>query len=270
MMTLGELALAVLKTKETKKPTTYAIFKFQVERIIVPHFGHLKPKELTVLKWEQFLSDQRGIGKRTHFNGLKRVLINILHHALDEGLIEKIPKLKDYDPEPAPPRYITDEQVIKIIHASKGLMKLFVLIMWKQGGRPREVLQYKYSNIDTGGVLSIGRETTKTNRGRLIPLNSSVLKAINFSKKFAVSDYIFPDPKDQKSHLRNYKTAWNTVMKKLGYDFTPYNLRDTFITNALRRGMSAAFIGKYCDNSALMIDKKYSAPTNEMLKKIAG
>ena len=269
-MTLGELAHAVLKTKETKRKTTYEIYRFQVEKIIVPFFGHLKPKELTVLKWEQFLSDQRKIGKRRHFGGLKRVLINILHHAMDEGLIEKIPKLKDYDDEPEPPRYITDEQAIKIIHASKGIMKLFVLIMWKQGGRPREVLRYRYSDIDSGGSLSIRKDISKTNRSRLIPLNSSVLRAIKFSKKHATSDYIFPNPKDPSKPMHNYKTAWNTVMKKLGYDFVPYNMRDTFITNALRRGMSAAFIGKYCDNSALMIDKKYSAPTNEMLKKIAG
>jgi len=267
---IEELSLAVLKTKETKKPTTYAIFKFQVERIIIPHFGKLMPKELTALKWEQFLSDQRKNSRRRHFGGLKRVLINILHVALEEGLIERIPKLKDHDAEPAPPVYIPDEHVIKIIHKSKGLMKLFVLFMWKMGGRPREVLRYRYSNIDASGTLSIGRMISKTNRDRHIPMNSTVLRAVNFSKKFAKSDWIFPHPKDHLLPMQNYKTAWNTVMKKLGYKYTPYNLRDTFITNSLRKGNSAAFIGKYCDNSALMIDRKYSAPTNEMLKKIAG
>lgn len=121
------------------------------------------------------------------------------------------------------------------------------------------------------GTIHIPGEITKTGRPRPIPLNSRVSRILHWIYDRVTRDLIFPSPKDPEQAQKEYDTAWNKACQraKIKTKATIYNLRDTFITDALKRGHSSTFIAKYVDNSASMIEKRYAVALKNVLEGIA-
>lgn len=302
---IRDIARAVLASKESKKGgikgATYRSARNQIQNHLVPSFGHYRPDQITPLMWEQYDALERKRG-RTALANTRKYLVEILKHAEQAGLIKKVPELKKHDPAPAPPKYLPRKLVRKLLHAASPSTKTWAFIMWKQGARPSEILQYQWSMIhwDEGeyGRLVIPGEITKTGRARTIPLNSRVSRLLKWIQKkgyewdldpqsmegissderqarrwvirMALSPYLFPSPLDLERPMAEYKTGWETATAAVRAKADPYNLRDTFITDCLKRGLSSTFIGRYCDNSPTMIDKKYAVAEQSILERVAG
>lgn len=287
---IKDIARAVLAAKEARKGGkfghTYKSARNEIMNHIVPAFGHLRPDQITPIRWQQYDADERRklysrrYGdhtkeyRRKHLSGTRKLLIDVLLRAHEAGAIRKVPKLKNFDPKPAPPRYIRKETVLKIIRLAHRSTKLWVYIMWKQGPRPSECLQYRWDMIHwgegpTGAQLAIPAEITKTNRARTIPLNPGVIRILRRLESRSASDWIFPAQGNTKKHMTAYKTGWNSARARAKVDFDPYNLRDTFITDCLKQGLSSTFIGRYCDNSPVIIDSRYAVAEQDALALIA-
>lgn len=291
---IRDLARAVLAAKEGS-PSNYRFVKNQVNNHIIPHFGHFRPDQITTLRFQHYVAEERkrvyrrkngSEYRRTRFDHTRRVLVEILNRALDEGLIERVPKLDNPDPEAAPPVYHSRAAVRKILHSysrpSKEKKvdpraisgKLLAYIMWKQGARPGEVLQYRFSMITwespTKAKIRIPGAITKTRRPREIPLNSRVARILYWLKARTPGDCIFPSPTRPGEHMRNYDTAWNSACARAGVEANIYELRDTFITDALLRRNSSTFVAKYVDSSTEMIDKRYAVAIRQAMEGVAG
>lgn len=287
-----DLARAVLASKTERKGgksgPTYRSVKNQIESHILPHFGHLRPDQITPMRWDQYDQAERQRGKRTTTKHTRQVLIEILKRAHEEGLIRRVPKFRQYDQPPAPPRYIPDQDVLRLIRFARrqpegrrgkrgwnrpgSTTKLLILILWKQGARPGEVLQYEWNMIhwDEGehGVIHIPGRITKTGRARVVPLNPRVARILCWLEPRARSRFIFPSPGDPSRPQSSYKTGWLAACRRAGLQYQIYNLRDTFITNALKRGVSSTLIAKAVDNSTAMIDAKYAVADYDSLKGV--
>jgi integrase len=306
---MRDLARAVLATKEDPSisDATYRSVRNQIDNHIIPACGHMKAIHITTEWWRNYQREDRKrprelllkdgtvkeLPPRTKLFNTKKVMVEILKLAKERGLIEKIPDLPLNDAEAAPPRYIPKEDIMKIIrfagriagHPHKGgwakesryhkvLLKLLVFIMWKQGARPHEVLQYRWSMIrwreGPHGSIDIPAEITKTRRARTIPLNSKVSRVLKFLHGNKESEWIFPSPKVAGEHVKDYSSAWDSTMNRLGLDFDIYNIRDTYITDRLKSGHSATFIAKYVDNSAAMIERRYAVAESNIMQGVAG
>lgn len=302
---IRDFARVVLAAKEGKKGgkngSTYQSAANQINNHIIPAFGHLRPDQITPLRWDVYDADERKrihkrkirnkAGKvireveylRTALTNTRIILMEILRRAQKEGHRFELPELKNNDPKPAPPRYIPKATMLALIRAAgrsrrtgkRGRRtKLLAYLMWKQGPRPEEALQYRFDMIQweegPTGTIHIPGSITKTGRARAIPLNSKVSRLLRWLAGRSRSPWLFPSQSDPKKRAVEYKTGWNSACRRIGVDFIPYNCRDTFITNSLRRGLSSTFIGKYCDNSPLMIDKHYAVALQEELGRVAG
>lgn len=291
---IRDIARAVLAAKESKKGgklgDTYRSVRNQIMKHIIPAFGHLSPAQITPLRWDLYDSEERkriyhkaGKGgaqvpySRTTTSHTRQVLIEILRRAHEEGLIRLIPKLKKHDQAPAPPRYIPKADVLRIIRFARRrgrATKLLAFIMWKQGPRPAEALQYRWDMIrweeGPNGTIHIPAPITKTGRARQIPLNPKVARILRWLQPRSESPYIFPSQGDPERPQGEYKTGWLSACRRAGLDYQTYNLRDTFITNCLKRGISSTFIARVVDNSPLMIDSKYAIADQEQMGKVTG
>lgn len=305
---IRDFGRAVLASKVARKGgkggPTYESARVQIMNHIIPHFGHLKPIEVTPLRWDLYDAAERTrIHKRLIKNKAKKVireipytrtktahtrkhLLEILRRAKDEGLIPHVPKLKNHDGESAPPRYIPKATILDLIRAAgrgrraghwgRGT-KFLIYILWKTGARPGEALQYRWDmlRLETDGTwfLDIPAAITKTNRARSIPLNRRLARLLARLKPRATGPHFFPaPPKPGKAPrpVQDYKSGWTTACERLGVDFDAYNLRDTFITDAIKRKESLSDIARYVDNSAAIIDAKYAVALRESLKGVAG
>lgn len=285
-----DIARSVLASKEGKKHgtagNTYRSAKNQIENHIIPAFGHLRPEQLTSLRWDQYIAEQRRMGKNRKFFNMRKLTREILKRAFEENLIPRVPELKNVDAPAKPPVYHDRQTIRKVLHAyprakKDGRLlkraipgKLLAFMVWKQGGRPGEICQYRFSMIrgleGAKPTIRIPGEITKTNRAREIPLNSRVARVLRWYSLRVEGDCIFPSQTNVDVPMKEYKSGWNAACARAGVDATIYELRDTFITDALLRGLSSTFIGKYVDSSSEMIDKRYAVAVREAMDKVAG
>lgn len=305
---IKDIAVTVLRSKENKKHgkdgAQYRSAKYQIETKIIPSFGHYKPNQVTSLLWDEYDTEERmprigdngeTVPGRKALRNTRAFMIEILRKAKSSGLIKEVPILANNDPAPEPPKYL-ERQVVRLILKEMSApiqkkrkqkyvserpfsqTKYLFFLMWKQGCRPEEALQYEWSmfrwNEGKHGMLHIPLAITKNShkkkRGRVIPVNSRVARVFKILQKSSKSKWVFPSPYIKGERQRNYAKSWEAAVDKLGVDATPYNLRDTFITNQLKAGISSTFIGKYCDNSAHIIDAKYAVPEQSVMERIAG
>jgi len=304
-----DLARVVLAMKDDPELSDawFRSVKNQIENHIIPAAGHMKPSQLTREWWMNYQREERKkprtqvlkngtvkeLPPRTKLFNTRKVLMEVLKLAKQRGLIQDVPEFPLNDAEAAPPRTIPKETVLKIIRFAgrivarqhKGSwakesryrivpLKLLVFIMWKQGARPSEILQYRWDMIQwkegTHGTIHIPALITKTRRARQVALNSKVARILRFLEPRKESPWLFPSPRLPGEHSKDYDSAWNGVMARLGLDFDIYNLRDTFITNRLKAGKSATYIAKYVDNSAAMIERKYAVAERGIMEDVAG
>lgn len=300
---IKDIAMTVLRSKESKKHgkdgAQYRSAQYQIETKIIPRFGHYKPSQVTSLLWDEYDAEERmprlgddgeTVPGRKALRNTRAFMIEILRKAKNSGLIKEIPALTNNDPPPEPPKYLDRNTVRAILKACSAPIvkkrkqeyvsdrpfsqtKYLFFLMWKQGPRPEEALQYEWSMFHwkegPNGTLYIPGAITKTNRPRVIPINSRVSRVFWQLYRQAKTKWVFPSPYNQGKRQKNYIKAWNAAIDRVGIDATPYNLRDTFITNQLKAGVSSTFIGKYCDNSAEMIDKKYAVAERSIMERIA-
>lgn len=292
VLLVRDLARGVLMAKEGSKGgakgNNYRSVKNQIENHIIPAFGHMRPDQVTELRWEQYIADQRRLGFDRKFFNMRKVLMEILRKAYVDGQIRRLPDLKNPDDAPAPPRYLERQEIRRILHASPvgSRVKLLAFIMWKMGGRPGEILQYEWAMIrwEEGphGTIHIPGGITKTGRSRAIPLNSRVSRVLRYlqarrrkinarnPKRCQPSPFIFPAVGDAQAPGKEYRRVWFQMCQRAGLDADMYNLRDTFITDCLMRGQSSTFVAKYVDSSTAMIDKMYSVAVKSAMEGVAG
>lgn len=305
---IRDLANAVLASKDdpTLSDSTRANARNELLNHIVPAFGGLRPEDVTKDVWKEYQRTERTRPRKvTRANGVvktypprqklfntRKLLIEVLRLAKDKGLIAAVPELPLNDADPAPPRVIPKKDILRIIRFAGRIdaytksngqsvpasryhsvtLKLLAFIMWKQGCRPGEILQYRWDMIRWNegkyGVIDIPAPITKTRRARTMPLDPKVSRILRFLEGRKSSPWLFPSPLIPGEPIQEYANPWETVNARLGLDYDIYNLRDTFITGRLRAGKSAVMIGKLVDNSAAIIEKKYAVADQDAMEEV--
>lgn len=254
---------------------TKILSEYEVKQLI-DGFGHLRLEQITAERYEDWVKDRRRAGDRKKFFNARKALIQILRGAQADGYLQRVPRFPHMDAPPAPPQYLPRHSVRRILKNTLSPdVKLLAFMIWKQGGRPGEILQYEWRMIhwDEGkhGQIHIPGRITKTGRARVIPLNSRVSRVLRRVFRARKSDFIFPQVGDKRRHREQYFSAWRAACARAGVEgHTIYTLRDTFVTNRLKAGQSLAFIAKYVDSSPKQLAERYAVAEEEAMRGVAG
>ncbi|KJH69406.1 hypothetical protein UH38_24100 [Aliterella atlantica CENA595] len=112
--------------------------------------------------------------------------------------------------------------------------------------------------IDGRHVWSSGSKNNKTRIIATSPRLQALLQSIKHAD-IKPGALVFPSPTGKPINYDNFtRRAWNAVVDPIKPGTTPYNCRDTFITNQLLKGIASAVIAKWCDTSTVVIDKDYA------------
>lgn len=263
-------------------------------------FGHLRIEQINNDVWKRWMIEFWETHPSFRFFNARKALLEVLNNAYEAGYINRVPKLELLDPEAAPPRELSRDEIRKLFKAvhfvqksgargratrirtdsrglplrRKGWIKLLMLIIWKQGARPGEILQYEWPmfRFDEGphGKLHIPARITKTRRARAILLNRQVARMLRFLQgKTQGAIFLFPSGGDPLKPIAEYQKAWEQVCGRAGLDAQIYWFRDTFVSRKLKEGVSSVFIAKYLDTSVSMIERKYAVAGDEAQEKVA-
>ena len=272
--TIRGIALALI-AEERGRPDTLRSKRRHLRDHVIPNFGHLRPEQVTAQHWRRHDQNERAKG-RTCLSNDKKYLIECLGRAKEARMIQAIPKLPDFDPPAKPPRALSYQEYGWVRRELPCKVNLLAFVMYWQGARPGEIMKYQWDMINWDTMeISIPGSITKTKRNRTIPLNPRVYRAFLWLHKRSNSPYVFPSRKFKDKPMFAYSAAWINAIKALKkakrpHDFHLYCLRDTFITNAIKAGNPTVFVGKYCDTSAKEIEKRYCAPDQDSMKRLAG
>jgi integrase len=150
----------------------------------------------------------------------------------------------------------------------------FVCFLFLTGCRPSEAIGLRWQDISAdrtaitfgGSIVRIGNkplrmEGSKTNRIRSFPVNAALKSLLDsiYDPNSDAADLVF---RSRRGKILNYinfcRRAWASIAGSiLNWDSTPYNARDTFITEQIAAGIPPTVIAKWVDNSVRMIESRY-------------
>lgn len=142
------------------------------------------------------------------------------------------------------------------------------------GCRPSEGIGLEWAQISDDcsrivfdrSIVKVGNKfvrsyKSKNNRKRAFPCQSELQEFLLDLKPFRshATDLVFPSKTGKPIDYTNFShRAWDRVVSPvLNRHSTPYNCRDTFITDQIGKGVPLAIIARWCDNSVDIIEKYY-------------
>lgn len=173
----------------------------------------------------------------------------------------------------------TVDEVRAILEALKGNRYYPVIaFLARTGCRPEEAIGLRWHNIQEGNnrikfceVLAkkVGKkervriDKTKNGKDRYFPLNDELMEILNLCDKGNESVFTEPNGGAIKAELVTHK--WKHTLKRLGIAHRPvYNLRHSFISHCLARGLEVAEVAQLVGNTPEIIYKHYAGVAREL------
>jgi integrase len=212
-------------------------------------------------------------------NNKASVLRQALMLAMADGVITSNPiaPLEAAEHQKAPPDPFDRDEMEAILAymAEKYDPQVFNYFEAKffTGLRTSESLATKWSSIDfrlkhlqvsEAIVLGEHKDRTKTNRIRLVDLNSRALAALQRQKvhTFMAGDLVFVDPRTRERWTDDEpprEMYWRPALKRLGIRYrSPYNTRHTYATMMLMAGVTPAYAAAQLGHSIDMFLTTYA------------
>lgn len=139
------------------------------------------------------------------------------------------------------------------------------------GIRIGELSLLEVNDIDIkNSLIRIRSEVSKTVTERLVPIGNKTGKylseLINIAKKMD-SEFVFQSTYGGQIKKQNLQGSFRRLANKAGVKGTPYQLRHTFATNAVKSGMSIFHLQKIMGHSVMQTTRQYIQLDTDELKQ---
>lgn len=150
-----------------------------------------------------------------------------------------------------------------------------VQFIFYTGCRPCEAVPLEWSDIKANVIIfnktyveQKKQFRLKTQKKRVIKVNSQVKDIIQSVTPLASNNLIFPSKEQKYLDWHNFcNRAWRKILESLPeIEYrNPYQMRHTFITLALQKGVPIVDLAKHCGNSPKIILDKYAGITRDFV-----
>jgi site-specific recombinase XerD len=261
-------------TKTNKAKSTYTI-ELEITKAIKNYFGDIELSKIDSLAVEKYKSSRKSLGlKPATINKELSLLRFMLNKALEWGYIEQTPKFKLLKLPKEPIKYLTTEQVNKLLDNSSEWLKPIIIVMRNTGMRIGETLNLKFSDINYDNKTIIVR-SSKTNNYRVVPMNSELYNILKWLKLNYINPksqriilrqpqqrgYVFCNPDGSK--LKGIRTSFSKACKKAGVKATPHSLRHTFASHLVMNGVDLVTVKELLGHSSISTTMIYSHLSEE-------
>lgn len=177
-------------------------------------------------------------------------LKHLYNKAIDWGLVEQNPlkKVKLLKEPPGRIRYLSKEEIERLIANSSKHLKPIVIIALNTGLRKSEILNLKWDDIDfRNGYITV--QQTKNNEKRVIPMNQTIRQILKELRR--ENDYLFP--------IKDCKKSFKTALIKSGIkDFRFHDLRHTFASYLAMSGCNLKTIQELMGHKDIKMTMRYA------------
>lgn len=230
------------------KPATRAYYKGHLKRF-EQHVGAVRVRDLRQHHLTTLLDRYAG---QNHRHNIAQAVTFCFRWLADEGLIERTP-FKRHIPAAVArgdEAYIPRERLDRIIEAAEGDFRDILIVLRETGCRPKEARLVEARHLQDHLVVFEKVESKGGKCQRVIHLSPEVFQVL---RRLALK---YPTGPLLRDNGRPW-TAQALASKCEG--FTPYQLRHTFATNAILKGVDLQTIAVLMGHTGLkMLSKVYS------------
>ena len=206
----------------------------------------------------------------SYANRLTAVLKCMFSKALDWEMIQpdeiiKIKKVKLIKGETKRLRYLSDDEIERVLLYCGNNLKPIVIMALHTGMRRDEILKLTWDRVDlTNRIILLDK--TKNGERREIPINDTLYQTLSGLIRNLKTDYVFYHPKTLKP-FDSIKTSFNNALKRAHIlDFRFHDLRHTFASSLVMKGVDLATVQKLLGHKTINMTLRYAHLSNVHLK----
>jgi len=259
---LSELATTYLNYSRTHH--SLKTFK-DVNKIAIKEFcdciGNIPVESITpfmIEKWKNKLLERVS---KSSVNRKIQALKAMFQRAVEWGILEENPmkKVKRYSIDKKPPRFLSKEEIKKLLEVSQNSLKQdIILFLLYTGCRKGEMERLRWEDINfEQGYIEIRK--TKTKEFRRIPLHPELKKVL--LERERKGDYVFGT---QNNLLRDTKKVYRQAKIK---NASIHTLRHTFASHLALQGVDLKTIAELLGHSSVRTTEIYAHLSPDHLKK---
>jgi integrase len=168
-------------------------------------------------------------------------------------------------------RFLSSDEVEQLLSKSAQHLKPIIICALHTGARHSEVLSLRWQDVDLAhGVIHFNRESTKSGKGRQVPIAPLLAAALRKRKMSRLRggesrDYVFVW---RGRRLRTVRTAFKKAREDagLGREVGFHTLRHTFASWFVMNGGDLYRLQKYLGHSTIVLTQRYAHLSSEYLK----
>ncbi|MFX0201861.1 MAG: tyrosine-type recombinase/integrase [Candidatus Hodarchaeota archaeon] len=254
----------VEKYQELKKDRKYFQTEGKFIEIFKKFFGGKLLSQITPLDIHQFKSKRKGTptwhGKERSDATVNRELAclrHIFNMGVEWDLMEENPfprKRFLFRENNKRTRYLTEEEIQKLLDACSPHLKPIVITALYTGLRKGEILKLRWEDVNLDEGLIYIREN-KANRLQIKEMNDDLL--LLFASLPVKGKYVFHD-RDGKP-FKDIKTAFKTALRRSRIkDFRFHDLRHTSCSYLMMRGAVPQAVQEHAGHKSVSMTMRYS------------
>lgn len=220
-----------------------------------------------------FIQERLKIGnKPATINAYLALIKAVLRKARDEWeWVKEIPHIKLLPLDNARTRWLTPDEIRKLLKELPAHLRLMVEFTLETGLRMRNVCKLQINDVNFKmQKVSVKPEDTKNGKPLIIPLNTAALAIIyrSLATLGGNGPYVF-NYKGKPITVANTK-AWRKALKRAGIeDFRWHDLRHTWASRHVQAGTSPNILQKLGGWESVKCMERYAHLSDEQLKNAA-
>jgi len=178
---------------------------------------------------------------------------------VEETILKKLSSIKPLKENNRRLRYLTKEEISKLLSACDKHLYPIVFTALNTGMRKEEILSLRWSNIDIkNGYIYV--EKSKNGESRTIPMNEILLSMFRkmFTERKLNTDFVFVNPLTG-SKYQDVKKAFTSALRKAQIeDFHFHDLRHTFASHLVMSGVDLTTVKELLGHKDIKMTLRYS------------
>jgi len=214
--------------------------------------------EITPLDIEKYKRKRREEVSPATVNRELSGLRNMYNRAIDWGMALKNPVkgVKFFREDEGRLNFLEKEEIKRLYDACPAYLRPVVALAVSTGMRKGEILGLKWLDVDfRRRIVTILK--TKGQRKREIPIGLGISRLLLRQRKHPESPYIFC--RNDGRPIGSFRKAFDRALKKAGIkDFTFHDLRHTFASHMIMRGVDLKTVQEIMGHSSFTTTLRYA------------
>ena len=227
-------------------------------KAVLPHFGHLRPDQVTVETCRSYTALRRKAGKSdgtiwTEQGHLRTVFV----WAFKRRLLSHAPEV-ERPPKPAPKdRWLTTDEIDRLLSTRMAHhIKLAIVLMLATAARVGAILELRWVRVDMErGQIDLRASDIGPRKGRaVVPMNAMARAALQQARDAAQTEYVI---EWAGQPVKSIKTGFYAAVATAGLKgVSPHVLRHTSAVHLTVAGIPMQRISQYLGHSNTSVTER--------------